>query len=377
MVTVQVAELAAQRVTGRVLTVAEVNDLAEHQKVLSMTDCESDRCLAELSRVAHARRVMSGSVGKVGEAFVVSLSVVDAERGAPIGGGNRTVQTLPAVIAALPGLVDEVLGAHGEVARPRFSLPRGKSLSLAVFDLKPLGIAREAADNLTQVLATELKQIQGARVISREDITSMLEVEAQKDRLACEGETTCLAEVGGALGVDKLVVGHAGKLGDAYVVSLRLVDVNAVSVDNRVTETFHGLEAQLIRAVRAAGRSLLGVDAAQPGTLALSGSQPEAEVFVDEKKLGALPMPPLSDLPPGRVQVRLSKPGFLDWHSDVYVEPGATNAVWAQMLEAPPRWYQRWWVWTIVGAVAVAGGVSAVYASQAGSRSSSGTIHLP
>jgi TolB-like protein len=377
MVTVQVAELAAQRSTGRVLTTAEVNDLVEHQKTLTLTDCQSEACIAELSKVANARRVLSGSVGKVGVAFVVNLTVVDVEKTMALGSGNRSVPTLDELLAALPGLVSEVLHGGDAGTRPRYALPAGGSLTMAVFDLKPLGITKETADNLTQVLAAELKQVEGARVISRDDIASMLEMEMQKDKLGCEGETSCLAEVGGALGVDKLVIGHAGKLGDSYVVSLRLIDVKAVSVDNRVTEIFYGQEDQLIRAVRAAGRSLLGVEAKAPGILALSASEPAAEVFVNERRVGAMPLPPLADLSPGRHQVRLSKPGFLDWHSDVYVEPAATSAVWVQLQEAPPRWYQRWWVWTVVGAVALGGGVAALYASQAGSKSSTVDVVVP
>ena len=376
IVTVHLAELVAQRAGSRVLTTAEINELVQHQKTLLQTDCQSDACIAELSKVANARRVVGGSVGKVGASFVVSVTLTDLERHVSAGSGSRTVQTLNEVIDALPAVVADLFPG-AQAPRPRFALPKGRRLSMAVFDLKPLGISKESADNLTQVLAAELKQVEGARVISRDDIASMLEMEVQKDRLSCSDDTACLAEVGGALGVDDLVVGHVGKLGESYVVSLRLIQVHSVSVDSRVTETFQGQEDQLLRAVRAAGRALLGVEARAPGVLALSASQPATEVFVNDGKVGALPMAPIADVAPGRHRLRLSKPGYLDWVSDVYVEPAATSAVWAQLTEAPPRWYQHWWVWTVVGAVAVGGGVAALYASQAGSKSTTVNAHLP
>jgi TolB-like protein len=375
MVTMRVAELTATHVRGRVLTLAEVANVVQHQSDLGTLGCDTNACIAEASKIANARRVLSGTVGRVGSSFVVNLNLLDAERATPLAGGSRSAPTLDEVVAGLPGVVGEVF-PEGQGQRARFALPKGKKLSLAVFDLKPMGITKETADNLTQVLAGELKQVEGTRVVSRDDIVSMLEMQAQKDQLGCDGGTACLAEIGGALGVDDLVVGHAGKLGDSYVVSLRLISVQTVSVENRVTETFVGQEDQLLRAVRAAGRALLGVEARAPGVLALSASEPAAEVFLDETKAGAMPMPPLADLLPGRHRLRLSKSGFVDWVSDVYVDPATTNAVWAQMQETPPRWYQRWWVWTAVGAVAVGGGVAAIYASQAGSKSSMVTVNL-
>ena len=42
----------------------------------------------------------------------------------------------------------------------------------------------------------------------------------------CTSDTSCLVEIGGALGVDYLVSGSVGKLGDAFVIILKLMDVH-------------------------------------------------------------------------------------------------------------------------------------------------------
>jgi len=74
--------------------------------------------------------------------------------------------------------------------------------------------------NLTQVLAVEIKKVEGAKVISRDDIASMLQLEAERDRLDCDEEMSYLAEIGGTLGVEMFIVGHAGKVAESFLISL-------------------------------------------------------------------------------------------------------------------------------------------------------------
>jgi hypothetical protein len=184
----------------------------------------------------------------------------------------------------------------------------------------------------------------------------------------------CIAQIGGALGVDKLVVGQVGRLADSYVVSLRLIDARSVRVDNRVSETFRGQEDQLLRAVRHEGRKLLGLEATGAGSVAVSAAQPGATVFVDEVAKGEVPLPPIADVPVGRHTVRLSKDGFLDWQSELFVDPGETTPLWVELSEAPTPWFKKWWVWTIVGGIVVAGGTAAVLLNRGAPSTSSGTM---
>ena len=62
--------------------------------------------------------------------------------------------------------------------------------------------------------------------------------------------TVSVAEIGGALGVDCLIVGDVGKVAENFMVSLRMLDVNESLVLSRVTESFRGQEEQLLPAVR-------------------------------------------------------------------------------------------------------------------------------
>ncbi len=357
-ITTVMAELLAERSELRVVTVADVSAMLDHQVSLQMLGCADESCITQLSKAANAKLALSGSVGRIGNELVINLTLLDTKKARPAGSASRSVKSIDDVLGSVPGLLAEVFGWPEEGAAPkvRFRLPEGRQISFAVFDLKPQGLSQETAGNLTQVLAGELKQIEGASVIGRDDVASLLELESEKARMDCATEMDCLAEIGGALGVDKLVVGTAGKLGESYLISLRLIDVNAGRVDSRVNESLKGLEDQLIPAVRFAGRRLLGLEQRdQPGTLYLTGSEKAAKVYLDDEELGQLPLKPIAALAAGRHSLRISKDGYFDWRTDFYVEPGGMTPLWAELIEEPLRWYQRWWVWTIVGVAAAAG----------------------
>ena len=220
--------------------------------------------------------------------------------------------------------------------------------------------------------------MQGATVISRDDIAAMLSFNADKQRLGCEDEG-CMAEIGGALGVDKLIVGQAGRMSDdssEYIVNLRLMDVRKNEVENRVTESFRGEEEQLLHAVRHAVRSLLGIDVKGAGRLAVTSNEDAAAVFVDDLEKGKAPMPPLPDLSVGRHTIRLAKSGFYDWQSDFYVDPSETTATWAQLKPRPQAWYQKWWVWTIAGVVVAGAGSTAILLTRPAATTGTGIISV-
>lgn len=356
--TEKLAERVAALSDWRVVTVHELADSVKQQKALESLGCSDNGCAAEITRLAKTRHVLSGTVGKIGKDYVVSISLVDAQSGASGQKADGRFDNLAAADAQLTALVQQVLGLQGAPPqKARYKLPGDRQTSFAVFDLRALGVEADVASNLTQMLAAEVKRVQGTRVVSRDDIASMLALEKQKDALGCTDSVTCLAEIGGALGVDKLIVGSVGKVESSFVISLRLIDARRVIVESRVSESFQGLTEQLVPAVRHAGRSLLGLGQAEKGGLTLSTSALDAEVILNDKAIGVSPLPPVKDLPPGRHSLRLKKSGFADWRSDIYIEPGDMTALWAPLVKLPPPWYKTWWFWTITGVVVAGAGV--------------------
>src|SRR4051794_12620642 len=97
--------------------------------------------------------------------------------------------------------------------------PRQK---VAVLDFATPGVEAEAGKaisrNLVGIVSAEVARA-GYDVISSADIEAMLSYERKRDLLSCEDNTSCLAEIGGALGADLMVSGSAGKLGNTFNVS--------------------------------------------------------------------------------------------------------------------------------------------------------------
>ncbi|MBW1809526.1 MAG: PEGA domain-containing protein [Deltaproteobacteria bacterium] len=358
----QVTTLVAEVLSGAGLTVstlADIKDQLSLEESKQLMGCSEDTaCMAKVSGTMKSDLVVTGSVGAIGSSLVLNLTLIDIKQVRSIGRSSETLQGTDQLSDVLPGVLATLFGWELAQTAPKFKLAKGQKLSFAVFDLVPSGVSKDIAENLTQILSVEIKRVEGASVISRDDMTAMLRLEEDKTLLGCSDDTSCIAEIGGALGVDKLVVGHVGKLSESYIVSLRLIDPREAKVESRITESFRGEPDQLIRAIRHAGRKLLGIGADAVGKLAVSASEESAAVYLDDEQLGVLPMAPLDELTAGRHMLRVTKDGYFDFHSDIYIDPHETTAVWAGLKERPTKWYQEWWFWTIVGTVVAGAGVT-------------------
>lgn len=373
-ITDQIAEALSARAELRVFTKRDLADILGADRTRQLVGCEADtECVARVAEASKARLVLSGSLGPVGRSIVLNLALTDTEEAAVVARGSETIDQIEQAPAALTRLLSRLFRWSSAPRQRRFVL-KGGSASFAVLDLQPSGASEAVARNLTQILSTEIKRAEGTSVISRDDIVAMLSADKLAQLIDAECDTSCVAELGGALGVDHLVVGQIGKLEPQYVVSLRLIDPVGVEVTHRITEVFRAPESELVRAVRHAGRRLLGIESDLGGSMAVSGPIQEAEVFIDGAAIGVLPMRPKALDRSGRMQVRVAKDGFFDWESDVFVNPGEATAVWAELEPVPEQWYETWWLWTIVGVAVVGGGVTAGILAQGGGEG--GTINV-
>jgi TolB-like protein len=128
---------------------------------------------------------------------------------------------LLAAFAAAPALADET------------------PVQVAVLPIKAREGVRESVGAVfTEQLAAAI-QARGFSVMSPDGLAARLGFERQKELLGCT-DTTCLAEVGQALGVDRLVSGGIAVVGQSIVVNLAVIDNRSGAVEHRYSDRVKG-----------------------------------------------------------------------------------------------------------------------------------------
>jgi hypothetical protein len=146
-------------------------------------------------------------------------------------------------------------------AAPQTSTP---SCRAAVLDLQPgEGITSERARALTEMVTTEVGAHLGCSVLSRTEIEGLMNFEVARQTGGCDTDS-CIAELGEALGVSRLVLGTIQRVDDDVLVSLRLVDMEGMHVLRRVTDATRHDDALLRFVGWLARRLALGDEAAGP-----------------------------------------------------------------------------------------------------------------
>jgi TolB-like protein len=341
---------------------AEVGVLVGHaEDKKELTACESDECLEDVSRATEAHKLVSGQIGRLGEGYLVTLSLIDFEKKAVERGESASGDSEADLAAALGPALDRLLGLSLS-AEKRAVVIGAQGVKVAVLELAAHGAEPALAGNLTQLLALELKKLDGVSVISRDDIKAMLEYEAQKQIAQCKSDVACLIEIGGALGVELLVTGAVGKLEDTYVITLKLMDIQKAEVVARVAESYRGPERQLTQAIRFAARELFSRPFQGRGEVLISTEASPAEATID----GGDPVPVphrIEGLAAGKHALATIADGYRPHFEEFYVEPGSLTKVRPDLIEVPVKWYERWWAWAVIGTVAVAATTAVIAAS--------------
>jgi hypothetical protein len=116
----------------------------------------------------------------------------------------------------------------------------GHALKVVVLPLAALGgVSRETAQLLGDALAGELRRRAGVSVLTQSDVSALLGIERTRQMLGC-AEGGCLAEIGGALGADRVVHGSLGRVGGSLVVNISALDPRRAAAAASVSQRLRG-----------------------------------------------------------------------------------------------------------------------------------------
>jgi len=90
------------------------------------------------------------------------------------------------------------------------------------------GVKESTADAVTDAVAGELRRVPGLQVLTRKEVSAVLSLERQKALVGCQSDS-CVAELSGALDVDRLITGNVAKVGESWILHLQLVDAKKVA----------------------------------------------------------------------------------------------------------------------------------------------------
>jgi hypothetical protein len=251
-----------------------------------------------------------------------------------------------------------------------------RRVPIAVMDLTARGVDPAAAGALGTEVSNALDELRVFRVITREDIKRMLQLEQTRQQCTGDADAACLAEIGGALGVDYLVYGEVARVAETYSSSLVLLDIAAAEAVNRANAKIEDVGRLLEATEQATRRLVQPLLAGKKGFLVLEAREAGAEVRVDDQLVGVTPLGGRLELAMGPHEVRVEKEGFLVWAKTVDLEPGQPTV--AEVALVPSQSYlsayaararaTRTAAWVTAGAGVVLAGAGAAFALVADAR---------
>lgn len=140
----------------------------------------------------------------------------------------------------------------------------GRTVKVVVLPLTPLGgVPEGTARLLGETLAGELRRRPGVSVLTQSDVAALLGLEKTRQMLGCS-DTGCIAEIGGALGADRVIHGSLGRVGGSLVVNLSALDPKRGQAAASASERLRGAgEEAFLDALPALADALLAEPAAR------------------------------------------------------------------------------------------------------------------
>jgi TolB-like protein len=210
---------------------------------------------------------------------------------------------------------------------------------LAVMDFESRNVEHVLAESATEAVVGALRDLRVFKVISRAEIKQMLTLDRERALLSNQcSETSCLAELGQALGARWLVVGQLTGIDrqkGPFNLRVQLFDMKKAEVVAEQTRPDLKSAREVLRASPVLGLAVVRpiLDKEQ-GFLELSCRENEANVTIDGRLVGVTPFA-VQRLGWGPHRVVVEKEGFIAWAKDVQVEKNQSSTELVSLIPSP------------------------------------------
>jgi hypothetical protein len=160
--------------------------------------------------------------------------------------------------------------------------------TVAILDFEGQDISLQEVQTLTERMRSEIGATNAVRLIERKAIENIM----AEQGLQQSGCTTseCAAEVGALLGVQNMVSGSFGKLGNSYTIDAKLFSVSTGGTIRSVSKTYKGEVDGLLTIIEIVAWELVGMQAPADKLAKLASSDPSqaAAVKKERKPMGRM-----------------------------------------------------------------------------------------
>ena len=221
--------------------------------------CTSDECAAEVGQLLGVQFMISGSIGKMGKSYTIDAKMFSVETGETVRTKSATFEgDISGLLTEMQILAWEITGleAPGNLKLKRAG--KEAQRTVAVLDFEGRGITAQEAQTLTDRFTTALSSTKKVILVERGTMNDVLEEQGFEAGECASDE--CAAEVGAMLGVEFMISGAIGKLGDTYTIDAKMFSVATGAAESMKSITYSGKVDGLITEIEVLAWEILGLD---------------------------------------------------------------------------------------------------------------------
>jgi TolB-like protein len=226
---------------------------------LQQSGCTTDECAAEVGQLLGVQYMISGSIGKMGKSYTIDCKMFSVETGETIRTKSATHKgDVSGLLTEMEILAWEIVGLN---APQKLKLKRAgtdATRTVAVLDFEGRGITMQEAQTLTDRFTTSLSSTKKVIMVERGTMNDVLQ-EQGFDSGECTSDE-CAAEVGAMLGVEYMISGAIGKIGNAYTIDAKMFAVATGAAETMKSITYAGAVEGLIVEIEILAWDILSLD---------------------------------------------------------------------------------------------------------------------
>jgi hypothetical protein len=195
--------------------------------------------------------------------------------------------------------------------------------SVAVMDTVAQNIPDAIAALTTQTLSSYATNSLGLDVIAKDDVKKLVSFEQLRQLAGCDsGNCSQAADLGAALGVEKILTSTIGKIGERISLSVVVMDVATGKVTGRGTRDLRSEDEIVENARDLAHFALKNEPRESKGYVRITVPVTGAQIGIDGSPYGVSPLPTPVRLLAGKHTIHIEATGYLPFDSAVEVEVG-------------------------------------------------------